>query len=1072
MEDSLSKEIKLRSTGKPADIRPNTTGDLDTATFVKLPSRVSRTVKAVVNADYGNPSSNAPSNMSNITYGHASSSGSAGSAAGSGFGDVRDNVESMNRLAGIRPKAPRTRKNANDNGVTTDGDGSSLSVVGSTFSNNPSGTDDAAFQGASSLPPKPRPTKKKGGKKVASNITDLWQALHNFSATSSSRSLVEQAAQLNMNDDIHYVNIPDTKTSKQSSSSQTKESKAEMLFDKRATPSTSAVNAVGFEIPELPSGSLLTINILSTWGDPYYLGLMGIELFDSCGHLITLANPDAQIWADPANINVLPEYSNSEFSDPRTVDNLLDGVNQTCDDLHSWLAPFTHGRNHFVYINLDPDSPVTAGKTGPSRLTPSRNPSNASAGKVTISMIRIWNYNKSRIHSARGARYTEISLDDKIIFKGEIRRAIGSPNIADYEQCCECILFTNKARILALIEKYDPLSKLMTQHQIQQQVNKNLHSSEDEEILEMRRQLFQYPDFVGAATDDIGIANVRMAASSNPSNNMGNAVYRPGSVCMNIPEPDSLQSGSPNRDIAVNKALSRPATGKARAGTQSSNSRGIRDQTQEGERTPTRTFSQQLEDSRNGDSKWNDTSTNNSLRNHDHNSNVLRGLLSNDQLSANLNIQPASNRHSTLLRPSTAALARTQKAIKGRYIEIHLLSTWGDQEFVGITKLAGVDKELNDFLLPVPTVRYAYSLEQKGSRTLHTADLNVPPCTYEPTPTDAYMDPRSLVGGNVFTTDVSTMWQALVPTSSAQTLPVLALQFDLKQAKEFKGLRIHNFNSDSEEDTCKGVKHVRIYVDGVVHFNSVARKAPGAQNFDYAQFLPLVAMDNIPSTANSNSSLSKQQQRVRKSFHKVNLASSLDFGDLRVGEHNAIAESEDENDGDASARASGHRVAPASGRSSSMSNLLLGSPHKPVGQSNADSTSKASSSSNEKKSLLSASSDDEELTEATPRDHFRGHSSVKHQETPGRNANFCEDDLLVKSMDSLAELDLGYGSHHVSGRPNNPAMRRYDDHHNPLESDVNKGIMNHHSPGDIIFSLVPGPTGCDVIQQYETPVRN
>eukprot|EP01036_Dinobryon_divergens_P031642 gene31642-41079_t len=46
-------------------------------------------------------------------------------------------------------------------------------------------------------------------------------------------------------------------------------------------------------------------------------------------------------------------------------------------------------------------------------------------------MIRIWNYNKSRIHSFRGARYLEISFDGVPIFKGEAKtsyhRVSGGP---------------------------------------------------------------------------------------------------------------------------------------------------------------------------------------------------------------------------------------------------------------------------------------------------------------------------------------------------------------------------------------------------------------------------------------------------------------------------------------------------------------------------------------------------------------------------------------------------------------------------------------------------------------------
>jgi hypothetical protein len=71
-------------------------------------------------------------------------------------------------------------------------------------------------------------------------------------------------------------------------------------------------------------------------------------------------------------------------NDPRTVDKLVDGSNRTCDDLHMWLTPFTAGRHHYVFIDL-----------GLSR---------------TLSMLRIWNYNKSRIHSYRGARYMEVCI--------------------------------------------------------------------------------------------------------------------------------------------------------------------------------------------------------------------------------------------------------------------------------------------------------------------------------------------------------------------------------------------------------------------------------------------------------------------------------------------------------------------------------------------------------------------------------------------------------------------------------------------------------------------------------------
>ena len=47
-----------------------------------------------------------------------------------------------------------------------------------------------------------------------------------------------------------------------------------------------------------------------------------------------------------------------------------------------------------------------------------------------MSMMRIWNYNKSRIHSYRGARYVEALLDERPIFKGEIQKAPGMLQVA------------------------------------------------------------------------------------------------------------------------------------------------------------------------------------------------------------------------------------------------------------------------------------------------------------------------------------------------------------------------------------------------------------------------------------------------------------------------------------------------------------------------------------------------------------------------------------------------------------------------------------------------------------------
>lgn len=147
-----------------------------------------------------------------------------------------------------------------------------------------------------------------------------------------------------------------------------------------------------FEIPVLPQGQRLVINILSTWGDRHYVGLNSLEVFSSSGEPLR----PAHIRADPPDINILPAYG----KDPRVVTNLIDGVNRTQDDMHLWLAPFTPGRSHTIFLDFG---------------TP-----------YQIAMIRVWNYNKSRIHSFRGVKEVEMLLDGRCIFRGEIAKASGT----------------------------------------------------------------------------------------------------------------------------------------------------------------------------------------------------------------------------------------------------------------------------------------------------------------------------------------------------------------------------------------------------------------------------------------------------------------------------------------------------------------------------------------------------------------------------------------------------------------------------------------------------------------------
>uniref|UniRef100_A0A8C1GUB8 KATNIP domain-containing protein n=1 Tax=Cyprinus carpio TaxID=7962 RepID=A0A8C1GUB8_CYPCA len=175
-----------------------------------------------------------------------------------------------------------------------------------------------------------------------------------------------------------------------------------------------------FEIPVLPQGRHLVINILSTWGDRHYVGLNGIEIFSSSGEPVT----PVHITADPPDINILPAYG----KDPRVVTNLIDGVHRTQDDMHLWLAPYTPGRKHIISMDL--------------------------GVRCCLAMIRVWNYNKSRIHSFRGAREMEMILDGRCVFRGEIAKASGTLS-GELDQFGDTILFTTDDDILEAMAQFD-----------------------------------------------------------------------------------------------------------------------------------------------------------------------------------------------------------------------------------------------------------------------------------------------------------------------------------------------------------------------------------------------------------------------------------------------------------------------------------------------------------------------------------------------------------------------------------------------------------------------------------------
>ncbi|CAH8868711.1 unnamed protein product [Trichobilharzia szidati] len=279
-----------------------------------------------------------------------------------------------------------------------------------------------------------------GRDRINSLLEESWSSLDFFNHFHEGRISVRNDSQAKHNSCFHIlehpvaVDLPNSSFQSSKNESQKLRSHSSNEVELKSVDYTSAeyypsrVDANDIVIPELPSGSRLLIDIISTWGDLYYVGLTGIEIFTSDG--IDIASL-CKITANPSDINTLPGYGN----DPRVVTNLIDGVNWTRDDTHMWLTPFTAGQRHFIEI------------TFPQSVT------------SPIALLRIWNYNKSRVHSYRGVREMIIYLDNQPIFYGEISKASGL-EFGEPENFCETILFCTDNAILDLIGKNDSLLHL------------------------------------------------------------------------------------------------------------------------------------------------------------------------------------------------------------------------------------------------------------------------------------------------------------------------------------------------------------------------------------------------------------------------------------------------------------------------------------------------------------------------------------------------------------------------------------------------------------------------------------
>jgi len=52
-----------------------------------------------------------------------------------------------------------------------------------------------------------------------------------------------------------------------------------------------------YETPLYPCGCIFKIRVLSAWGDPFYVGLNGLEFYDHCGNNLELNAENIQVGA-------------------------------------------------------------------------------------------------------------------------------------------------------------------------------------------------------------------------------------------------------------------------------------------------------------------------------------------------------------------------------------------------------------------------------------------------------------------------------------------------------------------------------------------------------------------------------------------------------------------------------------------------------------------------------------------------------------------------------------------------------------------------------------------------------
>ena len=177
-----------------------------------------------------------------------------------------------------------------------------------------------------------------------------------------------------------------------------------------------------YATPVDPCGCTLKIVIHSTWGDPYYVGLNGIAVYDEFGHQVDLCSD--QVHATPfRDVNDLPEVR-KKGSDARCLENLINSKNNTFNDRNMWLCPLS---SPTAFASSASNGKHNSAHSSSNNMR--THPTNIFIlldEPTKISCLKIWNYSKT---ASRGAKEIEIFVDDVLVFRGVLKP---SPDKLDF----------------------------------------------------------------------------------------------------------------------------------------------------------------------------------------------------------------------------------------------------------------------------------------------------------------------------------------------------------------------------------------------------------------------------------------------------------------------------------------------------------------------------------------------------------------------------------------------------------------------------------------------------------------